>query len=225
MATASSLVTQFQFTRPQGARLKSSFRKIIKKCFNSRAHKGRDSAPETSVIPPKSFNSRAHKGRDLLYLSLSGPLEGFQFTRPQGARPCIIILICGYHSFNSRAHKGRDKALSCKTFGKSVSIHAPTRGATYYRDFDKFEFTVSIHAPTRGATSLRACRWLNTTSFNSRAHKGRDSGDRGELSLVSGFNSRAHKGRDRCSCSIFISISYITYLRELHLKLRKYRIK
>ena len=34
-----------------------------------------------------------------------------------------------------------------------VSIHAPTRGATFEESFGKLTDTVSIHAPTRGATA------------------------------------------------------------------------
>ena len=33
-----------------------------------------------------------------------------------------------------------------------ISIHAPTRGATYDCSCDIVEITISIHAPTRGAT-------------------------------------------------------------------------
>ena len=54
-------------------------------------------------------------------------------------------------SFNSRAHKGRDAQMMLN-FGVS---------------------TVSIHAPTRGATSS-SFRSLSLGCFNSRAHKGRD---------------------------------------------------
>ena len=36
----------------------------------------------------------------------------------------------------------------------SVSIHAPTRGATSQTLCEVFEPSVSIHAPTRGATFM-----------------------------------------------------------------------
>jgi len=78
-------------------------------------------------------------------------LSGFQFTRPRGAR----------------------QADAATIFEAYVSIHAPTRGATFVRETPlhdgRFQFTrprgarrvirlrkgrsnVSIHAPTRGAT-------------------------------------------------------------------------
>ena len=44
----------------------------------------------------------------------------------------------------------------CLTAVKSVSIHAPTRGATHELQSQTFHRLVSIHAPTRGATQIFA---------------------------------------------------------------------
>ena len=98
---------RFQFTRPQGARLRWCYYRCSPDCFNSRARKGRDaSLPAMSPVTP-SFNSRARKGRDNSgravdrsdRVSIHAPARGatvafvwatlltaFQFTRPQGAR-------------------------------------------------------------------------------------------------------------------------------------------
>ncbi len=56
----------------------------------------------------------------------------------------------------------------------TVSIHAPTRGATHAFEAFFIIYGVSIHAPTRGAT--RICRFCRPEiqSFNPRAHAGRD---------------------------------------------------
>jgi len=76
--------------------------------------------------------------------------------------------------FNPRAHGGRDTKWMRETNNESVSIHAPTGGATFFhlprRAFNQFQSTrprgarlraiddntvqgfVSIHAPTGGAT-------------------------------------------------------------------------
>ncbi len=134
--------------------------------------------------------------------------------------------------------RGRDVILLGLLLVAMVSIHAPTRGATHNkREGDgnvQFLFTrprwarllpmvhyglwhVLIHAPTRGATPFLALRLLSTTSFNSRAHAGRDprvrrtrhdlrvsihAPTRGATMartipfLLRCFNSRAHAGRD-----------------------------
>ena len=61
----------------------------------------------------------------------------FQSTRPRGAR-----LVIGAHIFLSLC----------------VSIHAPTRGATWHRRPFIHARVVSIHAPTRGATVNLWCQ-------------------------------------------------------------------
>ena len=78
---------RFQFTRPRGARREpignggddhavsihaptggattgASRSRTSAQCFNSRAHGGRDSSPETPNAKINGFNSRAHGGRD-----------------------------------------------------------------------------------------------------------------------------------------------------------------
>ena len=100
-------------------------------CFNSRAHKGRDWDVRLRRIKTRCFNSRAHKGRDMPVLNAYKVNNSFQFTRPQGARPDFPEL--------------EEPVLS-------VSIHAPTRGATAPMSAPVTPPYVSIHAPTRGAT-------------------------------------------------------------------------
>ena len=111
----------------------------------------------------------------------------FQFTRPQGARQCGHTAEVQLYGFNSRAHKGRDFVFSVHSLHVFVSIHAPTRGATYgaFRSSATpvFQFTrpqgarllvlfklavtlaVSIHAPTRGATAKVAKPTQKRTQF------------------------------------------------------------
>ena len=144
----------------------------------------------------EGFNSRARKGRDLQLrvavpsrlVSIHAPARGatinrnylalskvFQFTRPQGARHGGADRWCSSgSSFNSRARKGRDGRPWSSSRARTVSIHAPARGAT---------------SSTAGWS--RSCG-----RFNSRARKGRDDGLERYLVHVLRFNSRARKGRD-----------------------------
>jgi len=121
----------------------------------------------------------------------------FQFTRPRGARPhgaswwwesmrCFnsraragrdlasLSRIRASHSFNSRARAGRDSAWALPCWIKSVSIHAPARGATKKlhdcRQIRLFQFT-----RPRGARPRPAPSSWPTSGFNSRARAGRDS--------------------------------------------------
>ena len=122
--------------------------------FNSRAHGGRDRHDTIVSRRGRRFNSRAHGGRDLPRLdevsdrpefqftrprgarpetsSRRGSRRMFQFTRPRGARPFQSAPSLSRSSFNSRAHGGRDLSLLDRLADESVSIHAPTGGATAY---------------------------------------------------------------------------------------------
>ena len=142
----------FQFTRPRGARLVSVGLQVSSIGFNSRAHGGRDtqlakrkSVHRVSIHAPTggatsyfgvietrsaSFNSRAHGGRDQWQMSARRYQLGF----------------------NSRAHGGRDAPATRYPPSDSVSIHAPTGGATPLVTYPYDGSTVSIHAPTGGAT-------------------------------------------------------------------------
>ena len=61
-----------------------------------------------------------------------------------------------YKCFNPRNHTGCDDVRLRRRFTIfGVSIHAPTRGATYRHLRRQRGDPVSIHAPTRGATVIR----------------------------------------------------------------------
>ena len=113
----------------------------VQRCFNSRAHVGRDVLVELVQMHPCSFNSRVHVGRD-----------------------AASILKAKWNCrFNSRAHVGRDAEWRQFDNGEIVSIHAPTWGATCLISSQRPFCEVSIHAPTWGATcapSLSACSLL-----------------------------------------------------------------
>ena len=106
---ASSYVLKFQSTRPHGARQKSlllgyptgkvsihapawgaTFSSIvcflIVPCFNPRARMGRDGRFGGGSIRNDSFNPRARMGRDRTPWRRVYNADGFQSTRPHGAR-------------------------------------------------------------------------------------------------------------------------------------------
>ena len=90
---------------------------------------------------------------------LNGILAGqeFQSTHPHGVRRRNQQRrdnrdLC----FNPRTHTGCDISLHLLLGQRWVSIHAPTRGATFLHSVFVYLLDVSIHAPTRGATNSRA---------------------------------------------------------------------
>ena len=99
------------------------------------------------------FNPRTHTGCDFLAVGLLPNTGLFQSTHPHGVRPFLFI-----QNF----------------IFMSVSIHAPTRGATTQALYVWSSIPVSIHAPTRGATRCRCTPTRSCLSFNPRTHTGCD---------------------------------------------------
>jgi len=81
----------------------------------------------------------------------------FQFTRPRGARHAVGFVKVPPGGFNSRAHAGRDRDGSNPRLEGSFQFTRP-RGARLGDGPGAGPGRVSIHAPTRGATyGLRHC--------------------------------------------------------------------
>ena len=78
-----------------------------------------------------------------------------------------------------------------------ISIHAPTRGATQTPPPNRLTpHPISIHAPTRGATILLPDAFSAVTYFNPRSHKGSDDQKDILVLIEDDFNPRSHKGSD-----------------------------
>ena len=148
----------FQSTLPRGERQSSVCSLVASSQFQSTLPRGERRGCCKSSREAQNFNPRSHEGSDRRRLrSLLRPVE-FQSTLPRGERLKVIYS----HSF------------IC-----TISIHAPTRGATGYmlrqlRDPEYFnprshegsdgifadlyaKKVISIHAPTRGATRYCFC--------------------------------------------------------------------
>ena len=129
-----------------------------------------------------------------------------------------------YKCFNPRTHTGCDFSLFFIYLIIDVSIHAPTRGATFidlFNIFNVFVFQsthphgvrlatsnevlqlqhVSIHAPTRGATSDLHDAQPKRQGFNPRTHTGCDTMNPENRTLKQSFNPRTHTGCDSMSVS------------------------
>ena len=100
------------------------------------------------------FQSTLPQGERQILLCLKISTPQFQSTLPQGERPgqSWLFVIPAY--FNPRSHKGSDSISFDASQVDTISIHAPTRGATGLDAGDSFHGGISIHAPTRGATAI-----------------------------------------------------------------------
>ena len=80
----------------------------------------------------------------------------------------MAVMILVWMCFNPRTHTGCDFINANPVIPLTVSIHAPTRGATGSRAYHVlWRELVSIHAPTRGATIYVGQRTPIVSSFQS----------------------------------------------------------
>ena len=127
-------------------------------------------------------------------------MGAFQSTHPRGVRPKPITYIDAVCYFNPRTHVGCDASKDSTREHLSISIHAPTWGATRSRSRPVAFRLISIHAPTWGATavqsneparsriSIHAPTW-GATITNTATNRVRID-----------FNPRTHVGCDQIRC-------------------------
>ena len=122
----------------------------------------------------ESFNSRARMGRDRSAGNTTYS-DGFQLTRPHGARSVVESYQFCAAGFNSRARMGRDFIAKVGRLVQGVSTHAPAWGAIIKRCCASWWRRFQLTRP-HGARSGQPNVYRYLHSFNSRARMGRDRG-------------------------------------------------
>ena len=141
--------------------------------FNPHSHEGSDLYADINTPPLVYFNPHSHEGSDPLKsdthqttaISIHTPTRGatilqiyrlafllFQSTLPRGERQTSNARSIPLLYFNPHSHEGSDASKPFNPSGKTISIHTPTRGATYTDADSEGNRQISIHTPTRGAT-------------------------------------------------------------------------
>ena len=127
--------------------------KIGNRCFNPRTHTGCDSESRAFPPSPRCFNPRTHTGCDFcpgLITCMSGR---FQSTHPHGVRPSRCRSKIRTSSFNPRTHTGCDVLARTALVYHSEFQSTHPHGVRLSAMSKSISFgSVSIHAPTRGAT-------------------------------------------------------------------------
>ena len=113
-------------------------------------------ATDTPPKREKTFSISIHAPTRGATLLLLHPFHKYKFqsTLPRGERHMKYIKEKTYKDFNPRSHEGSDQVPPEVKSAITISIHAPTRGATLSNALDAFRKGISIHAPTRGATGM-----------------------------------------------------------------------
>ena len=99
----------------------------------------------------QNFNPRSHERSDQAMAGLKKALQ-FQSTLPREERQITAKTAATAADFNPRSHERSDRGHRAGRGCIAISIHAPTRGATYNCHLLPDVWNISIHAPTRGAT-------------------------------------------------------------------------
>ena len=124
----------FQSTRPRGARHGVSQFIAAAQQFQSTRPRGARRSAHMSSIGERCFNPRAHEGRDRHLRAKCYIWDLFQSTRPRGARHVrlrreVLRRPVSIHAPTRGATRRQDDGRG----RGAVSIHAPTRGATQPR--------------------------------------------------------------------------------------------
>ena len=185
----------FQSTRPHGARHCSLTSTVLPAHFNPRAHRGRDPLHSPPAAIAANFNPRAHTGRDAGAAVFAGAVVYFNPRAHTGRDQDGADQDTRANDFNPRAHTGRDYI---QTASDQLIKHFNPRAHTG-RDLctpqAHLYSSISIHAPTRGATSRRR-RILPLSLFQSTRPHGARRRARVHQKEYRHFNPRAHTGRD-----------------------------
>ena len=145
--------------------------------FNPRAHEGHDAHSTISPYEP-TFQSTCPRGARRVCKGNTPPISRFQSTCPRGARPHAVV--------------GRAS--------KTISIHVPTRGTTWYRYVRGVRWLFQSTCP-RGARLSTANLGSWFCAFQSTCPRGARLILVLYIHLYLDFNPRAHEGHDLCRLS------------------------
>ncbi len=98
--------------------------------FNPRSHEGSDSEDRINIYQVNISIHAPTRGATPVSTPIPGIHCIFQSTLPRGERLLMFCLIVPLLNFNPRSHEGSDILPVPPPAAVSISIHAPTRGAT-----------------------------------------------------------------------------------------------
>ena len=103
------------------------------KCFNPRTHTGCDAETPSGMLNAVGFQSTHPHGVRRRTIPCSGYPSMFQSTHPHGVRLfTIFALFCNAKFQSTHPHGVRRRRFRYHDQYRLVSIHAPTRGATFF---------------------------------------------------------------------------------------------
>ena len=132
-ATPFAPAGRFQSTCPRrGTTIPESKLEDSDDWFQSTLPRGERQESNYKLITGHTFQSTLPRGERLHAYADDVKVLRFQSTLPRGERRAVVYIPTTYGSFNPRSHEGSDACnFHIISISNVVSIHAPTRGATY----------------------------------------------------------------------------------------------
>ena len=167
---------KFQSTHPHGVRPPLYFSIIQAVVFQSTHPHGVRLRGIILIYPSGCFNPRTHTGCDCLEDYGANVIDRFQSTHPHGVRHRYILKDAGWDKFQSTHPHGVRRSYAPFTNSNLlVSIHAPTRGATYGKLSDVLTAIKFQSTHPHGVRPISFIRMLRKHGcFNPRTHTGCD---------------------------------------------------
>ena len=160
-----------------------------------------------------SFNPRTHAGCDMAVSRWLSTARLFQSTHPRGVRHHLFGTLLNRPSFNPRTHAGCDPLETIFATPKRMFQSTHPRGVRLSgMQREGIKRTVSIHAPTRGAT-IRQGRLGIIKVFQSTHPRGVRPPLPGTCKPRPCFNPRTHAG---CDNDFEFSRAELTVFQSTH---------
>ena len=142
--------------------------------FNPRTREGCDPRAACSGSSQNLFQSTHPRRVRLDRARSTGGHRGFQSTHPRRVRRSSHCLVL-YRSISIHAPaKGATGTVSSSARPSLISIHAPAKGATSCPGWPRTAPRISIHAPAKGATTITRRGPKDSYDFNPRTREGCD---------------------------------------------------
>ena len=98
------------------------------------------------------FNPRSDERSDTVPIHKGDVSKDFNPRSDERSDSATHLALANFLHFNPRSDERSDIRLTDMPAVITISIHAPTNGATNYETYKHYVNIISIHAPTNGAT-------------------------------------------------------------------------
>ena len=187
---------QFQSTLPREERPLYAFNIILYVYFNPRSHERSDTDEWLYDEEYLNFNPRSHERSDA-YSPCLFFKKGISIHAPtRGATPSGSNGRCVLNYFNPRSHERSDIRGRLK-FGNSKNFNPRSHERSDVKTLDPIDdiFSISIHAPTRGATTGKEYKQMARKFQSTLPREERLHADYSGMFRYN-FNPRSHERSD-----------------------------